>query len=284
MAAIDLARLRERLTSPNFDDSDIEQAELVLKGLRDGSLRREDLNLPADWAPQPEPVAKGVEAAVEAVEPTAPEAVEGVVDDSDLVQPGDLRKAIETSEEGVRAINAIPVLNAMVEQFDRMVADQAATRELVKGLASQFSGIQKSLANLSAPAQPAQPNEREQAARQQVGSDTVDAIKKALEATGIIEQIQQLDEQVNRRPWSGNPPRNQQLRKGLGNGRPQLNKGQAEDLIRKSLAAGRITEDQACEAWPMLDMVPAAQRAGQDVTYADIVARVDRKTLEEYAG
>jgi hypothetical protein len=311
MSKPNVAALRAKLLSGQFVEADLDEAASLVKSLRDGALTKENAAEVVDGL---EELTKGLlpeEPEADTDAHAAPTPPETPVAPETLPDPGALAKSLAAHPEAARAINAVPALQLVAQHYESMVelqAEQATQINELTGLVKSLSGqvlaltqaqaqelseIKKSLAGGLTPAATPQAAENPaEATRQErmqaLGQDAAEALTKALAATGIIEKIESLDQQVNHRPWSGNPPRaagvSQPLAKSLAAGAAlaaaeELTKPEAIGLIQKSLGAGRINEIEAQDALAQLDL---ARYAGK--SFGEIVSKFDKKTLEEYQG
>lgn len=304
---IDVAALQQRLRGGKFTEEDLVLGERLMKGIESGDLSREDLLLPGETPENPAAPAKPAEPAEPVVKALEGEGEPGDEEESDeagegeaptaVPDPDSLKKALEADPEARRALNAVPALQALVKSFEAMAEGvqeiarrQAEDQQVLKSLSSQvvrMETLQKSLATApAAPAVPAAPAADVDPERVKAGEGLAQAITKALTdagLAGLAEKVEQLDQAVNRRPHSGNPPRSREVRKSLAE-RP-LGKTDAIGIVQKSLDLGKIRQTDAESALASLDVVDVARRQGQEVSYADVVRRVcGSEALEGYAG
>lgn len=258
MDTIDLKGIRERLKNGSFTDEDIAQGQEIIKSLRAGNATPESLGLVSPPPAHPAP-------------PAAPAA--SVVETPNVEA---MKKALEAHPESQRAINAVPAIQALAENQRQLAESQAALAKSLSDLTASVGELVTLTKSLPAAREASQESRGDE--RVQFGDDLRKALDLAIQSSGLGEKIAELDQAVNHRPYSGNPPRSAApVRKSMAADR--FTKSMATTVIQKGLAANQMTEDEACRALEVLDM---AQHVGK--SYEEICRQVAPQMLKDFLG
>lgn len=281
-----LQALRERLRSGSFSDEDIEQAHGLVKGLREGTLDVKALRkgMDGDGDADDEGGAPDGDADDETCDDCGlkncrcvKKGVETEIPGIPMQEPHSIRKAVEQVPGGPQAINGLPVLEALLkgvtglnETVNALVLKQSEDQLLIKSLRADVAALTEQVKAAPGAGEQVDEGVRSGELRKSVGQDTDRALEQVLKSFGVLnERLEEIEDKVERRPFTGNPPRTRELSKALRGG-AALTKERAITSIQKALQTGALSGDEASNALAQLDIVDTNRRAGGEATYEQV--------------